>query len=159
MSIIEILSRNVEKYSDETSLIERRPDIGNRREITWLEFDKLSNKLANALIAKGIGRGDKVVLLMMNCLEWLPIYFGILKTGALAVPLNFRFTADEIYKCTETAEAKILIYGPEFRERIEEIKSRNNNIEHFIYVGQQSIGESDSFYKLITQLSHLRKAI
>lgn len=153
MSIIEILSRNVEKYSDETSLIERRPDIGNRREITWLEFDKLSNKLANALIAKGIGRGDKVVLLMMNCLEWLPIYFGILKTGALAVPLNFRFTADEIYKCTETAEAKILIYGPEFRERIEEIKSRNNNIEHFIYVGQQSIGESDSFYKLINEFS------
>ena len=38
-------------------------------------------------------KGDKVAILLMNCLEWLPVYFGVLKTGALAVPMNFRYTA------------------------------------------------------------------
>ena len=41
----------------------------------------------------------------MNCLEWLPIYFGILKAGAVAVPLNFRYTAQEIEYCVKLADA------------------------------------------------------
>ena len=61
---------------------------------------------------------------MMNCLEWLPIYFGILKTGALAVPLNFRYTADEIKYCLDLAEVDILVFGPEFIGRIEDIAAK-----------------------------------
>lgn len=57
----------------------------------------------------------------MNCLEWLPIYFGILKTGALAVPLNFRYTPEEIKYCLDLAEVDILVFGPEFIGRVEEI--------------------------------------
>ena len=68
-----------------------------------------------------IKKGDKVAILMYNCLEWLPIYFGILKTGALAVPLNFRYSADEIKYCVELAEIDILVFGPEFIGRVEEI--------------------------------------
>jgi len=115
-------------------LVEREPSIASRREITWFEFENQSNKMANALIDFGVKKGDKVVLLLMNCLEWLPCYFGILKTGAMAVPLNFRFTAEEIKKCTVTAEANIFIYGPEFCERIEEIKDELSFINKFIFV-------------------------
>ncbi|NLN21769.1 MAG: acyl--CoA ligase, partial [Syntrophomonadaceae bacterium] len=96
MPITEMLTRNAENFPDEVSLIEREPAVGLRREITWLEFEYQANRFANALLERGIKQGDRVALLMMNCLEWLPIYFGILKTGALAVPLNFRYTADEI---------------------------------------------------------------
>ncbi|MCD6294716.1 MAG: AMP-binding protein [Deltaproteobacteria bacterium] len=46
------------------------------------EFDGIANRVANGLLAKGVKRGDKVIHLMMNCLEWLPAYFGILRTGA-----------------------------------------------------------------------------
>ena len=56
-----------------------------RREITWSVFDEKANRFANLLLSKGIKKGDKVGILLMNCLEWLPIYFGVLKTGALAV--------------------------------------------------------------------------
>ncbi|NLC06951.1 MAG: long-chain fatty acid--CoA ligase, partial [Syntrophomonadaceae bacterium] len=92
MPIMEMLARNARVRPDATALIEREPGANRRREITWLEFDNLANKLANALMAHGIKREDKVALLMMNCLEWLPVYFGIMKTGALAVSLNFRLT-------------------------------------------------------------------
>ena len=71
----------------------------HRREINWQEFNEKSNKFANMLIDKGIKKGDKVAVLLMNCLEWLPVYFGILKTGALVVPVNFRYTSEEIKYC------------------------------------------------------------
>ena len=135
MLIMEMLSRNAKMFGDEVSLIERDPSIGRRREITWFEFEKLANQVANALISCGIGKGDKVALLLMNCLEWLPIYFGILRTGALAVPLNFRYTADEIRNCLDISEAKILIYGPEFVERIDSI-SDQIFLEHKFFVGE-----------------------
>ena len=53
-------------------------------------------------------KGEKVGILLMNCLEWLPIYFGILKAGGIAVPLNFRYTCDEIKYCIELADIDFL---------------------------------------------------
>ena len=76
MPITEILTQNARQYAMEISLIEREPAAGRRREITWLEFDSQANQYANALIARGIAPGDRVAILMMNCLEWLPIYLG-----------------------------------------------------------------------------------
>lgn len=82
MIITEVLARNSRTYGDEIALIERDPSNGSRTTITWGEFDNTANRIANALITKGIRKGDKVIHLMMNCLEWLPAYFGILRTGA-----------------------------------------------------------------------------
>ncbi|HHW48919.1 MAG TPA: AMP-binding protein [Clostridiaceae bacterium] len=154
MLITELLSKNATLYPDEVSLVEREPSIASRREITWLEFENQSNKIANALIDFGVKKGDKVVLLLMNCLEWLPCYFGILKTGALAVPLNFRFTAEEIKKCTATAEAKIFIYGPEFCERIEKIKDELSFIDKFIFVDAVSQTNAAPCSKLKNNLAN-----
>ncbi|NSW91925.1 MAG: acyl--CoA ligase [Firmicutes bacterium] len=151
MPITEMLSCNARMYPDEISLIEREPAIGSRREITWKEFETQSNKFANALIEYGIRRGDKVIILLMNCLEWLPIYFGVLKTGALAVPLNFRFTAGEIQKCAEIAEAKVLVYGPEFTERIDKIKANLSFIEKFIFVGESCPGIAESYTNILKE--------
>ena len=123
MPITEILQKNAELYTDDVSLVEINPKLENnknmtwrefsltqstaaetyRREITWGEFNKKANRFANLLLSRGIKRGEKVAILLMNCLEWLPIYFGILRTGAIAVPLNFRYTADEIAYCLDKA--------------------------------------------------------
>lgn len=72
----------------------------------------------------------------MNCLEWLPIYFGILKTGALAVPLNFRYSSSEIEYCLDLSESDILIFGPEFIGRIEEIADRISTNRLLFYFGE-----------------------
>ena len=118
MPITDILARNAALYGEDVSLVELDPDAGVRRELTWTDFDRFANRIANALLSSGIKRGDKVAILMMNCLEWLPVYFGVLKTGALAVPLNFRYTAGEIRDCLAIAEADMLMFGPEFIERV-----------------------------------------
>jgi acyl-CoA synthetase (AMP-forming)/AMP-acid ligase II len=135
MIITEILARNARMYGNETALIEREPAKNVRSAITWKEFDDMANQVANALLAKGVKKGDKVIHLMMNCLEWLPTYFGILRTGAWAVPLNFRFTADDIRYCAEIAEASVIIFGQEFVERIDEIKEDLETVETFVFLG------------------------
>ena len=141
MPITDLLERNSKLYGDETALVEINPELQEeqrvtwkefeliqptssapyRREITWSIFDEKANRVANMLMGRGICKGQKVAILLMNCLEWLPIYFGILKTGAVAVPLNFRYTADEIEYCLNLAEADVLFFGPEFIGRMETI--------------------------------------
>lgn len=140
MLITEILARNARMYGAETALIEREPAKNKRVEITWKEFDDLSNRTARALIDRGIRKGDKVVQLMTNSIEWLPIYFGILRTGAWVVPLNFRFDGPTILQCVETAKAGAFIFGPEFIGRVETIKPKLDEIlDTYWFVGEEPI--------------------
>ncbi len=136
MLVTEILARNARLYDNEIALIEREPSKNKRSQITWGQFDQQANAVANALIARGVHKGDKVIQLMTNCMEWLPIYFSILRTGAWVVPLNFRFTSDDIRYCAEIAEAKVLVFGPEFVQRIKSIKEDlDKTITDYIFVG------------------------
>ena len=139
MIIGEILARNARMYGAEIALVEREPEKNSRKVMTWKEFDVLANRVANALMEKGVKKGDKVIHLMMNCIEWLPLYFGILRTGAWAVPLNFRFSADEIRYCADISEGKVLIFGEEFVDRINTIKGDLGSVESFIFVGQEEM--------------------
>ena len=139
MPITDLLERNSKLYGDEVALVEINPEVQEplrvtwkeydliqptsskpyRREITWGVFDEKANRVANMLLSRGIKPGQKVAILLMNCLEWLPIYFGILKTGAIAVPLNFRYSSEEIEYCVNLADVDILFFGPEFTGRVE----------------------------------------
>jgi acyl-CoA synthetase (AMP-forming)/AMP-acid ligase II len=114
VTICEILRDNARRYGAETALVERDPVTRVRRVLTWAEFDRQADRLARGLASRGVGKGDRVILLLKNCLEWLPAYFGILRTGAWAVPLNHRFSPAEARWCAETAEAGALIYGEEY---------------------------------------------
>lgn len=138
MIITEILARNARMYGDETALIEREPALNQRCTLSWREFDYQANQLANALIAMGVAKADRVIQLMTNCIEWLPIYFGILRSTAWAVPLNFRFESPTILRCVSVSEAKVMIFGPEFIERIDRIKSELDKVVRaYIYIGPQ----------------------
>ncbi|MBR4208270.1 MAG: AMP-binding protein [Lachnospiraceae bacterium] len=138
MPVTDLLRRNAREHGSEVALVELNPGMEDtrrysfkeydlvqptvsrpyRREISWQVFDEKSNRVANMLLDRGIKKGDKVAILMFNCLEWLPVYFGILKCGAIAVPFNFRYTANEIQYCADLAEVSVLIFGPEFIDRI-----------------------------------------
>jgi acyl-CoA synthetase (AMP-forming)/AMP-acid ligase II len=135
MIIPEILARNARMYGENVALIEREPAKNRRVTLTWKAFDDTANRVANALMAKGVQKGDKVIHLMMNCLEWLPAYFGILKAGAWAVPLNFRFTAQDIRYCAGIAEAKTMIFGEEFVERVDAVRDDLETIKDYVFLG------------------------
>ena len=156
MIITDLLKNNANLYPSEIALVEINPDGPEdkkrswrdfslvettstsyyRRAITWGEFDASACRYANYLYRHGIRKGDKVGILLMNCLEWLPIYFGILKCGALAVPLNYRYTAEEIKYCLDLADVDMLVFGPEFIGRVESICDILPRIKRFLYVGE-----------------------
>lgn len=165
MPITDILEKNCRLYGEDVALVEINPEMPEtkrttwkefdliepsraayyRREITWNVFNEKANRFANLLVERGIKKGEKVGILLMNCLEWLPIYFGILKTGALAVPLNFRYSADEIKYCVELAEIDILVFGPEFIGRVEEIADEISKGRLLYFVGDGCPGFAEDY--------------
>ncbi len=167
MPITDLLERNAKLYGDEVALVEIDPAMREeqrvtwreyeliqptstvfyRREITWSVFDEKANRVANMLISRGIKKGQKCAILLMNCLEWLPIYFGILKAGALAVPLNFRFTAEEIDYCLDASDADVLFYGPEFIGRIEDIAGKIKSSTLIYFVGDTCPPYAEDYYR------------
>ena len=120
----------------EYNLIETAEGEQYRREITWRQFDTYANRFANLLFTRGIRKGDKVAILLMNCLEWLPIYFGILKAGCIAVPMNFRYSSDEIKYCLELADVEVLVFGPEFVSRMDVIRNEIPGVKMCFYIGK-----------------------
>jgi len=156
MPITDFLERNAREFGDDICLVEVNPERKESRRVTWREyeliestspeyyrneiswqiFDEKANRFANLLLSRGVKKGDKVAILLMNCLEWLPIYFGILKTGALAVPLNFRYTSDEIKYCIDKADVNILVFGPEFIGRVEAISEDISRTRLLYFVGE-----------------------
>jgi acyl-CoA synthetase (AMP-forming)/AMP-acid ligase II len=149
MHIGEMLARNARMYPNDIALIERIPEEKKRTEITWKQFDEAANRCANALIKRGIKKGDKVIHLMMNSIDWLIAYFGIARTGAWVVPLNFRFTSTDIQYCVEVAEPSAMIFGEEFTERIDAIKDALPMIEHYCFVGKNVPSYSEPFEKVL----------
>ena len=157
MVITDFLERNARLYGSEVSLVELNPseerdsvttwwdfnliesagkDAPYRRELTWKDFDRRANRFANLLLSRGLKRGTKVGILLMNCIEWLPIYFGILKAGCIAVPMNFRFSGDEIEYCLDLADVEVLVFGPEFVSRMETVHSTVKTTKVFFYLGK-----------------------
>ena len=155
MVITDFLERNSRLYGQDTALvvvspsekrdqavtwreaspIESATDSPYRREINWRTFDQMANRFANLLLSRETPRGTKVGILMMNCLEYLPIYFGVLKAGCIVVPMNYRYSSDEIKYCLDLADVEILVFGPEFTARMDAIANDIPKVRTMFYVG------------------------
>lgn len=179
MPITDLLERNSKLYGNEISLVEIDPAVQEpvrvtwkeyslvqstssapyRREITWSVFDEKANRVANMLLSRGIRKGQKVAILLMNCLEWLPIYFGILKTGAVVVPLNFRYSSEEIKYCMELAEVDVLFFGPEFIGRVEGIVPSIGPDHLLFFVGETCPSFAESYGEAVSNCSSVAPKI
>jgi len=153
MTIVEMLARNARMYPEEQAFVEIRAKEKIRKEINWKQFDERANRIANALVDKGVRKGDKVIHLLTNSINWLEAYFGILKTGAWVVPLNYRFTSDDIKYCADVVEAKVMILGEEFTERIEAIRPQLSTIKDYIFVGQPLPKDMEAYEDVIAGAS------
>jgi len=157
MVITDFLERNARLYGQDSCLVEINPseerdkaatwwdfnliesasqDVPYRREMTWKDFDRKANRFANLLLSRGSKKGTKVAILLMNCIEWLPIYFGILKAGCIAVPMNFRYSSDEIQYCLDLADVEVLVFGPEFISRLDTIEKNIPGVKTLFFVGK-----------------------
>jgi acyl-CoA synthetase (AMP-forming)/AMP-acid ligase II len=85
-------------------------DLGgeqNPREFTFAQLDTMANGVARALAKRGLKRGDRVALLSANRAEYIAAYYGIMRAGFVAVPVNFKFPRDTIHFIIRDAGAKL----------------------------------------------------
>ena len=135
MNIVDIITKNARMYPHDTVFLEVRPVTKSRKAISWAQFDERINRLANALIERGVRKGDKVFILGRNSIHWLETYFAVIGTGAWAVPLNYRFNDENIKYCADVAQPVTFFMDEEYAERISLIHPHLLTVRNLICIG------------------------
>ncbi len=139
MNLRTMLEEAVGRYGDKTAIA-----LGERR-LSYAELDRLSNKVANALIKMGVTRGDRVAMLLSNSLEFAVIYFGIVKAGAIAVLLDTKYKLTELAALLNDCQPKVLVSESGLLKPIAPALPGFKSIEHIIDVGPE-YGEEFTSY-------------
>jgi acyl-CoA synthetase (AMP-forming)/AMP-acid ligase II len=148
MTTIEVLARNEFLKGDSICCVDTKAAAGRKREITWSELDGQANRLANLLLGRGVRRGGRVALLLMSGTESMAIYSGIIKSGAVAVPIDYRCGSEEILRCLEASGAEALVFGSEFQGRVEAMAGRMTGVKLSLYVGEGASEAAESYREL-----------
>lgn len=112
--------RNARRHPNKIALIFPAPG-GSVIQYTWDEINRAINKVANGLIALGIGKGDRVSIYSLNCPQFLLLIYGLAKIGASITPINVTFTDEDIKFIVKNSEAKMLFIEDTFIERLKNI--------------------------------------
>jgi len=145
-----ILLVKCEQVSEERIHHRELPIQGVRRAITWEELNRQTNRLANFMMKDcGIKKGDIVVHLMMNSIEWYVAYMAVLKTGATVTPLNFRFASSDIKYAADVTKCKVFILGEAFLSRVEPIMKEMDYVKRYICLADQVPANMTSFKEII----------
>lgn len=141
---------NAKKYRQKICLIERNPSTSQRRELTWAAFNDETNRVANHLKNKlGIRKGDRILHLLNNSIEWIIFYFAIIKLGAVVIPLNFRFAEKDIQFAAEKSEPVAFILGSEFLEKVVSKKQDLDTVKNYIVVGDECPEGMIPYWKIL----------
>ncbi|HHT9130786.1 MAG TPA: class I adenylate-forming enzyme family protein, partial [Candidatus Brocadiaceae bacterium] len=140
-------SANEDMYPHKTAIID-----GNKR-ITYSELNDYISRLAGWLISRGVQRGDRVVLLLQNSLEFVISFFAVAKIGAIAVPLNVQYKEQELTGYLRDSNPKVVIALSHIIPLIKEVISVTNNKEFDIIGVPDGKNESFSFMHVIKENS------
>ncbi|MDF9407402.1 MAG: Long-chain-fatty-acid--CoA ligase FadD13 [Pelotomaculum sp. PtaB.Bin013] len=145
---------NAKKYPGQDFLIERNPERSERRVLTWKEFNEQTNKVANYLKHNlGVKKGDFVLHLQMNSIEWYVTFHAILRVGATAVPLSFRFASQDIMHAAKACGPVAFILSDGFLSKVQPIQEEMKTIKHYICIGEQIPGGMIAYESIIQNAS------
>ncbi|MBW1773973.1 MAG: AMP-binding protein, partial [Deltaproteobacteria bacterium] len=143
MNLVEMVEKNSRLYPRKAAFVEIKTLSKEREEIHWEAFHDRTNRLANALLDRGVTKGDKVFILGKNSINWIEAYFAVLKAGGWVVPLNFRFTNDDIAFCAGVAEPKAFILAEEYGDRAQEMRSQLGTVKEYVIIGKKPVEGMD----------------
>ena len=108
---------------------------------TYAQTNERVNRLANALNALGVGKGDRIGMLNVNCNQYVESYFAAAMAGAIFVPLNFRAKADELGYMVANAEAKILLVGNRYMDMVDALLPQLPTVKECICIDRDISGK------------------
>ncbi len=136
----EVMPRAAELYGDKTAL------VFDGKPYSFRDLDTMSNRLANGLKGIGVEAGDRVTLYSQNTWEWIVSYYGILKTGAVANPINVMLTPEEVGFVVDDCGAKALIASRDKGEPLLDLKFSNESpLKEVVLFGDEAPDGARSF--------------
>ena len=112
---------------------------GDQR-VTYMEMAQRVNRIANALIGRGVQRGAKVAVMAMNSPQYIEVYYACAKTGAVFVPLNYRAKHEEIVHMLNNSEASLLFVGERYLELANSLKPEVPGVKELICIDGHPTG-------------------
>ncbi len=136
------------------ALVEHRPD---RRELSWRQFDEAADAVARGLSARGLVAGQRVAVVMANRID-LPIaYYGILRGGMVAVPINPRSTTREIDRMLTDSKARVVLCDEAGVAQVREAVTGDHQIS-VIVDGSDAFGVETSFNDFLADAGGIEPA-
>jgi acyl-CoA synthetase (AMP-forming)/AMP-acid ligase II len=145
LNLGQILPVNAKKFPGRVALKDRE------RSYTYPETNRRVNKLAHSLLSLGLSKGDKVAVLLENCIEMVEVYLATAKTGLVIVPVGFRLVGSEVEYIVSDSDAKVFIVHNAFTPTVDSIRQNLNGIglDRYIVVGEEraGYGEYEAFMR------------
>ncbi len=130
MLLEDILRRNVRVYKRKIGLVD-----GERR-FTYQQINERVNRLANALRALGLKKGDRIAFMAGNCHQFVEAYFAVAKAGFVIVPVNARFSPEEAAHIINHSESVALFYHEDLEDVVKNMKGHIPTVKHIITTGE-----------------------
>ncbi|WP_301110010.1 class I adenylate-forming enzyme family protein [Sporosarcina sp.] len=143
MDIGQSLSRNARRIPEKTAI------IYEDRTYTYQQLNQEVNQLAHGLIQQGVKSGDKVALMMKNSDKFVIVYYAILKAGAIAVPVNFRLTVNEVSYILDNSDASVVLCDEEYASLINEATLQNKKLHLKVTAGVQALSGQITYRELL----------
>lgn len=128
---------------------ERARRLGDRpflrfkdEELTYGDMDRLSNRCAHGFGALGITKGDKVSIMLPNCPEFLHLWFGAAKIGAVEVPINTSYKGEFLRHIIDQSDSRILVIDRQYLDRVRLIQDDLKKLERIVVFGGVEAGEA-----------------
>ncbi len=136
LNLGEMLELNAKKYPDNVCLVDAT------RSFTFPQTEARACRLANALLGMGLQKGDKVSVLLENCIEFVEIYLAAAKAGLVVNPINFRLVGSEIEYIVGHAESRAFVVHDEFCPTVDSVRGQLEHIpaDNYVVVGQPREG-------------------
>ncbi len=150
MNLKLMLEKAAGRYGRKTAIV-----LGDHR-LSYTELDEASNKVANTLIRMGVNKGDRVAILLPNSPEFVIIYFGIVKAGSIAVPLDIKYKVDELAPLFDSCQPKVLVTESSTLEPLVPALSKFKSIEHVVDLGSKYEGQFLSYREIMATGSSSR---
>ena len=142
------IGSHLTKRSKISSNKEAFVEFEKQRRFTFLALNRRCNKTANALLSLGVKPGDRVATLCKNGIEFVESYFALAKIGAVMVPVNWRLVANEANYILTDAGATVLLFDTDFNELVGQIKDKNDSVEHYVSIGDNSPNYASDYDEL-----------
>ncbi|MHB1343735.1 MAG: AMP-binding protein [Thermoleophilia bacterium] len=102
---------------------------------TYADIDRLSDAAARGLLARGVGKGDKVSIMLPNRPEFVHVWFGAAKIGAVEVPVNTSYKGEFLRHIVDQSDSKLLVVDGSFLERLLPLQDHLPKLLSVVVVG------------------------